>query len=726
MTASTKKTAKLGLTPEQVEILVREIDPGFKREGDELVLLNPQRQDGSRGSFKINRISQKWSDFATSKKGANAVSFWAYCKGIPNSKAAKELTQRFGAEATRSHEAPKDGLTWVPMFETGLKAFPDPPRNPSRTWTYRDQQGRPLFLRPRYDFVKDGKPDKKVTWWGAFRGLNGNLQLLEKAPPAPRPLYGLPDLQDPKRNQGVLVVEGEKSADAARILFPTMAVLTSGASDSAGTADWTPLTGRDAVLWPDHDAPGLEYAKAVTAQLQRLGVQVAVVDVPDFFPQKWDLADPLPDGVTPATLVEMLTHAQPLVVKDDDCAEVMKLLARGSHGQPLVVGANLTKIFRHHPQWAGHVGLNEMSLEVCYDRMPKPDHFVDEVQEWLQDHFGLNFTRKEIQAKLLAQASCNPFHPVREYFKSLPAWDGVERLMQVAKKILKAGDSALYITYITRWSIGAVRRVMHPGCKQDTTLVLSGPQATMKSSFFDVLGGEFFNDSPIDMNNKDGFMVLHRAWISELGEIDHATSTIAVERIKAFLSSRKDTFRAPYAVSVAVHPRTCVLVGTTNRDDYLTDPSGSRRFWTIKVTVPADLKLLRKWRDQLWAEAAAREADGIDHWLNAEDEAAREVDSEQFECVDPLESMFLDWVDRSKGVRVNGKVIDHGYDLSAGISIQQLMEKFDIPKAQQSKPTSMRLTAILKKHDWERCGRDSSRARLWSPKKSKRAARAKK
>jgi putative DNA primase/helicase len=411
----------------------------------------------------------------------------------------------------------------------------------------------------------------------------------------------------------------------------------------------------------------------------------------------------------------------------DDCVEVMKLLARGSHGQPLVVGANLTKILRHHPQWGDHLGLNEMSQEVCYDRVPQPDHFVDEVQEWLQDNFHLNFNRKEIQAKLLAQASNNPFHPVREYLNNLPAWDGTARLKQVAKKILHVEDSALYTTYITKWSIGAVRRVKQPGCKMDTILVLSGPQATMKSSFFDVLGGEFFNDSPIDMNNKDGYMVLHRAWISELSEIDHATTTTAVERIKAFVSSRKDAFRAPYAVSVAVHPRTCVLVGTTNRDDYLTDPSGSRRFWTIKVTVPADLKLLRKWRDQLWAEAVGLEAVDIDHWLGAEDEAVREADAEQFECVDPWEAMFLDWVERNKAGSHTGDAHHFpSFDLSAGVSLQQLMDLIEIPKVQQNRPASMRLAAILRKHGWEQGGRDSSRSRLWSPKKSKRAARAKK
>jgi hypothetical protein len=300
------------VTPEQIESLVKEIDPKAKLEGDELVLLNPQRRDRTRKSFKINRVSGIWKDFAAGKGGADVVGFWAYCKGIPYDQAAKELALRFGTEAPKSHEQPKDNLLFIPMHE--IEGYQAPMRGrakPSKVWTYCDQQGRPLFQRPRWDFVKaDGKADKVVTWWGVFEDAKGKLEWMQKAPPTPRPLYGLPDLQDPKRDQGVLVVEGEKTADAARALFSKLAIVTSGASDSAKTTDWSPLAGRDVVLWPDHDQPGLDYAEAVAAQLKPLGVELRVVDVPNFFPQKWDLADPLPNGATRDTLVEMIDHAQ--------------------------------------------------------------------------------------------------------------------------------------------------------------------------------------------------------------------------------------------------------------------------------------------------------------------------------------------------------------------------------------------------------------------------------
>jgi hypothetical protein len=416
-----------------------------------------------------------------------------------------------------------------------------------------------------------------------------------------------------------------------------------------------------------------------------------------------------------------------LIIADDQAAaraEVRKVLVKDDHGHPRAIPANLIKILREDPQYGPRLSLNEMSLEICFDRRAQPDHFVIAVQEQLQDNYHLNFPEREIRSKLLAQAANNPFHPVREYLKCLPRWDGVERLTRVATEILGTEGSALYDTYLTKFFIAAVRRVLHPGCKVDTVLVLTGPQGAMKSSFFDVLGGEWFNDSPIDMSNKDGVMVLHRAWISELAEIDHATSSTVVERMKAFISSRKDIFRAPYAASADAHPRSCILVGTSNREAYLTDASGSRRFWTVKVSAPANLELLRDWRDQLWAEAVGLEHTGIDHWLGAEDEAAREIDAEQHECEDPLESKFLDWLEILKKSQSSpGKA---GFDPMDGISTAKLMEVLDLPASQRGHGGSMRLSATLKKHGWEQRSRKHGGSRLWHPKVVKQVARVRK
>lgn len=401
--------------------------------------------------------------------------------------------------------------------------------------------------------------------------------------------------------------------------------------------------------------------------------------------------------------------ALPPAEGDEDRSDVMARLHRNKEGQALKVPANLAKILRFDPEWGARLSLNEMSQEICHDSDPKGDPFVDTVQEWIQDNYHLNFGRDEIRAKLLAQATQRPIHPVREHLKNLPEWDGIERLKLVASQILHAEHHAINHQYIIRWAVSAVRRVMHPGVKVDTILVLAGNQGFLKSTFFSVMGGEWFNDSPIDLQNKDGFQVLHRSWITELGEIDHLTSVQSQEKVKGFVSSRQDIFRPPYASSASVFPRSCIMVGTTNRDGFLTDATGSRRFWPIKVTKPIEVDRLRSWRDQLWAEAIHLEAAGVDHWLDAGMEALREDQAEDFAAEEPWEHLVQQAAE---------SWVKLGRALSDGIAVSDLLDRMDIPKVQQTKGAAMKLATILKKLGWERIrvSDPKTRSRVWRPK----------
>jgi putative DNA primase/helicase len=245
---------------------------------------------------------------------------------------------------------------------------------------------------------------------------------------------------------------------------------------------------------------------------------------------------------------------------------------------------------------------------------------------------------------------------------------------------------------------------MHPGCKVDTILVLAGNQGFLKSTFFAELAGEWFGDSPIDLQNKDGYLVLHQSWITELGEIDHLTSVQSQEKVKAFLSSRKDIFRAPYAASASTFPRSGVIVGTTNRDNFLTDSTGSRRFWPFKVTAAIDIALLREWKDQLWAEARALEAAGVEHWLESSMDTRRETQAEDFAAEDPWEHM----VKEAEAAHVKA-----GRFPSDGIPIAELMTLMGLPAAQQTKGASMKLAGLLRAMGWEQFRHGENRERRW-------------
>jgi DNA primase len=95
----------------------------------------------------------------------------------------------------------------------------------------------------------------------------------------------------------VLVVEGEKTADAATIRFKNHVVVTSpGGSNAAREADWSPLKGRRVVIWLDADEPGSKFADAVADLLQAIAISTHVVAILSAMPRGWDLADNVPPG----------------------------------------------------------------------------------------------------------------------------------------------------------------------------------------------------------------------------------------------------------------------------------------------------------------------------------------------------------------------------------------------------------------------------------------------
>lgn len=246
---------------EHIDELAREIDPGAKKEGSEWCINAHWRGERERNSLKANPSGRYIKDFA-SGEGYDPIKLWATHRAVSNGQAAAELAQRF------SITQPIEAVPW-----NGPKPPSRHPKLGKHTgeWSYHNAQGEVIQIVRRYDPPGEKKQfrplifhDGKWTW---------------NYLPAPRPLYGLDRLAQ-RPDDSVLVVEGEKTADAAQTLFPRLAVVTSGSSDSASTADWTPLCGRQVVLWPDNDEAGLKYAGAVHAQLRVLGVALRVVEVP--------------------------------------------------------------------------------------------------------------------------------------------------------------------------------------------------------------------------------------------------------------------------------------------------------------------------------------------------------------------------------------------------------------------------------------------------------------
>jgi len=291
---------------------------------------------------------------------------------------------------------------------------------------------------------------------------------------------------------------------------------------------------------------------------------------------------------------------------------------------------------------------------VCKDGVPWPrrqrtwsDHDALQARLMIDATYGVDLGTQLVHDAVEAVAAENAYHPVRQYLQGL-VWDQEPRIDLWLRHYLKAdaekgGDCRLYLSRAGAWwLIGAVARVMQPGCRMDNVLILEGAQGAYKSTALSILGGDWFLDTPIVIGDKDAYQTIRGKWIVELAELDSLNKAEST-KAKAFFSSPNDTYRPSYGRRPVDVPRQCVFSGTTNEESYMRDGTGNRRYWPVDVkSIRPDE--LRRDRDQLWAEAYARYLEGARWWPEGEEREAFEAQQTLRLIPDPWEAAIALWL----------------------------------------------------------------------------------
>lgn len=211
----------------------------------------------------------------------------------------------------------------------------------------------------------------------------------------------------------------------------------------------------------------------------------------------------------------------------------------------------------------------------------------------LQSDYGMN-SRNDYFDALKNVGMRNRFHPVRELLNSL-SWDGVDHIRTLLPNYLGVENTEYQCQVMRLWMLGAVSRIYKPGCKFDYTVIFKGPQGLGKSTFLKLmaLNDEWFNDSLDSLDSDKAAQSLMGSWIVELSELKALARTAGgVDSVKRFLTATQDKYRIPYERRADIFLRQCVFAGTTNRDDFLQDETGNRRFLIIETGVNVPTKNL--------------------------------------------------------------------------------------------------------------------------------------
>lgn len=670
---------------------------GGKRQGHEWQ--GETRSNGGLGnSWAVNLDTGAWLHGAGDEKGGDLVSLYAALNHIKQAAALKEVALQVGLTERRPPKILSRAAqsTQKPAERVPLSA-PQPTPHPTHGEPTAIYRYGDAFWVCRYDFGEGEKLFRPFTWRKGHWEATGY--------PEPRPIYHLTEImQEP--DVPVLVVEGEKCADAASgVMRGYITTTWANGAQSVTKNAWEPLFGRDVLIWPDADEPGLKAAATLAELLTGHTKRLRVIQ-PNGQPPGWDIADAIAEGWDSAKIAEWAkTHVKeitpvvvesppPAVVEDGDNSALVTWqslkLDCGEGGQPHATVANVSMILQAHPDFRERVWHDTFTDQIrttmngCVERRWTDADDLN-LTVFIQQSLRLNKVKQDMVASgVLHAARLVARNSLTDWLDSLE-WDGVVRLETWLADTLGCDNNEYTTAVAVNWPISMVARAYVPGCKVDTMPVLEGAQGMSKSTFLEVLGDPWYGSIPIAFGDKDFLQAIQGHWLVEIPDMS-GFSRREQGHILATMSIRNDIYRASYGHHTVNHPRVTVFAATSETDDYLQDARGRRRYWPLRCT-EINIDVLREQREQIFAEARDRYREGA-KWFKMPGMA----DEEQADRAAPDL-----WTDR---------VIDYATELwtssrAIGItSARILSDAIELPLAKQTDVEKRRIARIMRENGW--------------------------
>jgi len=547
-------------------------------------------------------------------------------------------------------------------------------------------------------------PDGKKVWtkgdarWPAYR--IGEVVELLKTVPDGEPII-------------ILMPEGEPNVELARsISLASLTLQGSNWSDpeTQKMLEALQATGKNVSLAAirDNDDTGIKKGKGVELVARHIQFPCVVIDprviYPDI-PEKGDIREILeaigPDEFLRRLESEITSQAVAMAAIEEKSVSIQQ--SKPSSVEPPVSGDNSLPVMcknevlvrRIEQKWGKRLRLNEMTQQV---EMDGDASNIDIEQAYIRaaKELHLDIDKQKASDIVVMCARENAYSPVREYLNSLTGKESIN-LESLAERYFGTKDP-FHAILLKRTLIAAVARAFQPGCKVDTMCILQGGQGALKSTFWQTLAGEvWFTDNLSEASEKDEKLKLRRYWILEFSEFETVYKRKDVEQLKAFLSSRIDSLRRPYGRSLEDFPRTSIFVGSTNRQEFLNDPTGGRRYWVIPVSQTIPIQMLEEERDRIWAAAVTAYRSGEQWWLTHEEDKLLEEANKGWQSSDTWEVVVLNYL-QNKSMCTVSELFTHA---------------IQIELAKQGKGEQMRLSDILRRNGWARSRKRIKGMRHW-------------
>lgn len=605
-------------------------------------------------------------------------------------KALRQIAKPTTKESTPTTESPEEIERWAKP--TRAKA--------DRTFEYSKADGSPLARVVRRDDGTGKRQFFQQHWdgegWSAGfpESLRDHCHLYRIFAPINQSAIA--------GGKPLLIVEGEGNVDALHTLGIAATTAIGGAGKWAkyGHVNYAAdLAGAQAVIVPDRDKPGIKHGGEIAEELPEAQWLYPEPESPEWaeLPTSggFDIADWIAQGATAEQILEAIGEQQ------DRQPAKAKLAPAKETGEAVdlpIEKSRYTKRFEAvQAVYSDRLRFNQLSKKLKLDGTELD---LDSLQHDLSVTYQIDVPDCHIARILNAIGKENAYHPVVQYLEQVAIAQGPDTsiLNDLATRYFGT-TNPLHNSYLRKTLIAAVARATSPGCKVDTALILQGPQGYLKSTFFEVISNGWFEDTFRDVTDKDDLLKMHSAWFVEWAELENVFGKRDVSLVKAFLSTKKEPIRTPYARQPQTYQRASIIVGSTNQDEFLSDATGARRYWVIPVSQRIDIEALKQERDQIWAAAVAAYRASEPWWLTDSEEKESAEFVGAYTSRDPWEDAIAAYVRLLPAVTT--------------LEILERCLKVDLPK--MARGDEMRVSRILKQIGWssDRAYKDGRRIRVW-------------
>ena len=512
-------------------------------------------------------------------------------------------------------------------------------------WEYRTHDNQLLG----YSVRKQKGDGKRFVPWS----FQNNEWVMKWYESETKPIYNCQEI--PKNPQKpILIVEGEKTADAAQKLLPDWVCVTwMGGSSSASKIDTAPFKDKKVCIWPDNDEPGHKAADKIKKALKDIASHVGVVN-PTILgvATKWDLADfNEENSEIDFDSIMMAIDDAGKQFEQFDISTYPELTGSDKNPRPLDTTRNLKHLLDYFSitvRWNMMKRIREVNI-------PGVKLYQEEAENqsltYITNLAVVNeFSVRRIDKHLDQLAWDNIYHPVRDWILSEPLVDYSQFDQFI--KILKTTDDDLSQLLLKRWLISAIGVLFNEGnFIAQGVLVLHGTGGWRKSTFIAMLAPQELNaikkGAELDTSSKDNLIRLAGYWIAELGELGGTINKSDANKLKSHITNDLDEARRPFAAKDSKMVRRTIYAGTVNEENFLVDETGNRRWWAISLTESIDTDAIEKLNmQQIWRAAYELYVTGERAYLNDEEISQLNKSNEKHEYLSPFDEKldaYFNW-----------------------------------------------------------------------------------